>query len=92
MSVKTKIWLLVGILLVSQFIMFVINNNSFSIILDKEKQMDERYIPNMKDIGIYATKFMEARKIVAEYLAFNDENLKLKAENKMQEVVDNISS
>lgn len=92
MSVRNKIRLLVGILLISQFVMFLISNHSFSIISENEKQMNEKYITHMKNIAFYATNFMEARKMVAEYLVFNDENLKLKAENKIQEVIDNISS
>ena len=92
MSVKTKMVTLIGILLFSQFIIFVVSNNSFSTILNNEKQLDEKYILNLKNIDISAIKFMEARKLIAEYLAFNDEKLKSNAEEKMQEVIDSISN
>ncbi|KAF2955541.1 HAMP domain-containing methyl-accepting chemotaxis protein [Marinitoga sp. 38H-ov] len=91
MSIKTKVWLLVLILLVSQFVIYILNNNFLSSILNNEKQLSERYILNMKNIGINSTSFMESRKLVAEYLAFNDKKLKLNAEEKMKEVIDNIS-
>ncbi|GAB6188840.1 methyl-accepting chemotaxis protein [Marinitoga arctica] len=91
MRIKTKIYSLVGMLLITQFIIFFMYNYSFSNILNNEKQMNEKYIVHMKNIGIFATKFMEARKLVAEYLAFNDNELKINAENKMQEVIDYIS-
>ncbi|WP_072862892.1 methyl-accepting chemotaxis protein [Marinitoga hydrogenitolerans] len=92
MSIKTKVWILVGVLLIFQLTMFLISNYSFSNILNNEKQIGEKYVVNMKNIGIYATEFMEARKLVAEYLAFNNEKLKLDAENKMQETVQKISN
>ncbi|KLO23345.1 hypothetical protein X275_02935 [Marinitoga sp. 1197] len=91
MSIKWKIWSLVLLLLLLQFVLFIISNNAFLNIYNNEKLLGEKYIFNMKNIGFYSTKFMEARKNVAEYMAFNDESLKISAENKMQEVIDNIS-
>ncbi|NUV00217.1 hypothetical protein XO12_09000 [Marinitoga sp. 1154] len=90
MTLKAKIWLLVFVLLISQLIIFLISNNAFSVVQNNENIL-MRASDNMKNIGQYSTDFMEARKNIAEYLAFNDKNLKNNAQNKLKEIIDNIS-
>ncbi|GAB6189460.1 methyl-accepting chemotaxis protein [Marinitoga arctica] len=90
MKLGAKIWLLVFVLLISQLVIFLISNNVFSVINRNEDEL-VLATKNMENIGKYSTMFMESRKNIAEYLAFNDENLKNDAQNKLKEVIDNIS-
>ncbi|NUU95478.1 hypothetical protein XO10_04130 [Marinitoga sp. 1135] len=83
MKLKNKISFMVIILLMMQIIIFILSNNTFSKILNNEHILSEKYVENMKKVGIYSTDFMEARKLIAEYIAFNDKKIKLDAEKNL---------
>ncbi|BBE30345.1 hypothetical protein OSSY52_04860 [Tepiditoga spiralis] len=91
MKIKTKVFLLVSVLILLQLIFFVMSNNFFSTVLKNEDKLTSVYMKNLKNIGNYSTVFMESRKLIAEYLAFNDIALKTNAEEKMKKLIEDIS-